>query len=452
MKQSYEKNILIFLFLFLSTLSIVCEAEDLTIVFTGELDKVFHPISLNESEIESQVSRLDSLLGKIRKKHPDAVFVDTGNYLDLIDYGETIYNAPALSMFRKYNYNAINVGGNELLSGIPGDLFEDPETMSGVQMVTAVQNAETDKYLADSYTDIYFDEDSSLRVMGYTENNFECSAPDLVDVIDLPDASIFLSTTARKEPQPDLTVLLADLAPEHIRHTASLEAIDLVLASNSRKDQDPIQRIDGNVTVHRTEPGEIGILHMKIADEGKIDKIRYDSYNIYYGKRKFLGIIGKRKRLSPPPAAKPIIGKLIENERILKQIKVPYDSYQIERLMPYSSRDYISNQNVYSYLLYRNQVLVGKALFVDYILGEDRPQYLYWIILDDQDRLYALNFLYPPYLSGWQTRFPDRLRTYKGLTWDELTFDASGCGGAEEEFRALYDSLYLAMKMAAQNN
>ncbi len=420
-------------------------SKKVAIVFTGGLGKFFHPLGKDPAKSKVQ-NRLDKILRKLKASYPKALFVDTGDFLEIPDSVETCYRAPAMALFRRHKFHVANFGGKEIFLGGRVGLFNRPHEKDEPFFVTTLVDAKNRKPLAAPFVDLNPNANVMLRFMGTTSLNKVNAAPLLKKQAAEPDRRNLLRLLLEKSPTPDASILLSDLSPtQNSKLAEDLPSLNLIIESHIAPG-DAIGKQEETYIIHRTEAESVALITFQISPAGEIRKLKFRSYP-FNKSGGFLPFLKKKKPVPPLPPL-PHLGKLITTERFFKKLTIPYDTYEIRRVNASAFARELKDSQVYYYNLYKGQRLIGRAFFVDHYLGWGRPEYMFFTTLTPENRLEKVDFIIHPVVAGWDVNFPEILKTYKGKKWEEIHFDPVACSGAMGEFKALYNDVYLVLKIA----
>ncbi|MBN1903402.1 hypothetical protein JW926_18935 [Candidatus Sumerlaeota bacterium] len=412
--------------------------KKITLIVTGGLSDIFHPFGEDSDNLFLR-KRLDEIVGKSRKSYPDALLVDTGNYLSIPDFSETVYNTPALRHFSKHNYDVLNIGANEVMleKSIAVSLFTSKN--ANPFFVSPLIYRSDKKNIVQLNVDTG-DPQKPVRFLGTFSLSHEFSAPHLEGLFQY----IPLSDIIARPPSPGLTILLSDLPHiENLEIAQSVAGIDLILESGHDATS-PVSKVKNVFLCRRAEPDSVGLFQLERTTEGKIREITFKSYSLTEEKG-FLWMSGRKiqRSVKKPP---PFLGIMAEQESFLKSLSVEYDTHEIQRMPIGEYSSDALNSHVFVYELVHNQKLVARSLLVKHSLGQFRPFYFFFITFDLDNKVQNIDFISPPSFPFWDLGISGFKSRYLGKRWNEMTFDASGCLGALDEFTALHDDFILAAK------
>jgi hypothetical protein len=415
--------------------------KKLTIIVTGELSGIFHPFGEDPDNAFLR-ERLDEVITKLKKSYPDAVLVDTGNYLSIPDFSETVYKSPALKHFIKHNYDVLNLGANEVM--FERSINTSPFAMDNAKphLVSLLNYRSNNKNIGLPFVDIDGDSQKSVRFLGICPLNHEYSAPHLNDTFRFN----YLLDIVECPPSPGLSILLSDLPhSKNLRIAESISGVDLILESG-QSEQPPVYREKDTFICHRVVPESVGLFQLKRNKQGKIDKITFKSYSLTE-KKGFLGLYRKRIARSVRKPLR-VIGKMAEQEQYLKKLTVGYDAYEIHRhpIGEFSSK--AVNDQVFFYELYQKHEPIARSFLVEHSLGKTRPYYLFFITFDLDNKVKKIDFVAPPSFLFWQMGVNGFVEKYYGQDWNKMSFDSQGCLGALDEFSALHEDISLIAQIA----
>jgi len=419
--------------------------KKVTIVFTGGLSNIFHPFG-EDPEQKENLEFLNHILTKLKKSYPEALFVDTGNYVNIQDHAETAYATPAMAHFRKHGYHAVNIGSKEIFMGTGIHLIPQGEKKEPPFLVSTLVDATMNTPVASPYADFHIPPMPSIRVLGISALDHSFSAPPLKNALKNPAPLPTLSSHLESLPEPCLTLLLSDLShSENVGLAGNLTGLDLILESEIDSGK-PLLKEKETYLCRRGEQKSVGVVHLKMNNRGKISTIHYQSYPL----RKQGGFLFFKKKKIPPRVRPPLPypGKLIPAERLLKRLSVPHKNYEICRISAGHFSPLVSDPHIYYYAIFDNRNFYAASFYVDHPLGERRPELMFFVTLDSENRILKLDFIIPPMFGNWYPDYDGFLKPYLGKKWNELEFHAQGCEGAVEEFKSLYDDLYLVSRMA----
>jgi hypothetical protein len=417
--------------------------QKITIVFTGGLCDIFHPFG-EDPEQQENLKYLDQILARLKKSYPEALFVDTGNYVNAPDYVETMYSTPGMIHFQKHGYDAINIGSKEIffLTGIHNPV----EKKNPPLLVTTFLDAKTDTPLADSSIDYDTPHMPRVRVLGTSSLDCAFSAPALKNIIKEPNCPAALSSHLKTSPEPCLTLLLSDLPhSENINLAGVLMDLDLILESEIDPGA-PLIKEKATYLCRKTEKKSIGVVHVKVNDQGKISRIDFKSYPL----RKQEGFLFFKKNNIPPPIKPPLphLGNLKSAEKSLGRLSVPHKVYEISRMNAGRFSPLAASPDIYYYDLFEKQNHFARTFYVEHSLGKRWPELMFLVTLDLENRLSKVDFTLIPTLGNWDPDFDGFLVPYIGKKWNEMEFHPQGCGGALEEFHSLYLDISLVSQLA----
>jgi hypothetical protein len=417
--------------------------KKITIVFTGGLFNIFHPFGEDPEQSEN-LKYLDRILCRLKKSYPEALFVDTGNYVNAPDYVETMYSTPGMVHFRKHGYDAINIGFREILFGT--SVVNPEENKNPPPLVTSYLDAKTNAPLAEPYIDFDIPRMPRIRVLGTGRLDCAFSAPALRNVIKEPDLPAALSSHLKTFPEPSLTLLLSDLPhSENIALAGVLPDLDLILESEINP-LEPLIKEKKTYLCRKTEQKSIGVVHVKVNDQGKISKIDFKSYPLR-GKEGFLFF--KKNKIPPsikPP--RPHLGNIESAERSLERLRVPHKAYVISRTNAGRFSHLVASPRVFYYDLFEKQNHFARTFYVEHSLGERLPELMFYVTLDLENRIKKVDITLIPSLAGWDPDFEGFVNSCIGKKWNEMEFDPRGCGGALEVFHSMYLDISLVSQMA----
>jgi len=418
------------------------EQKKITIVFTGGLCDIFHPFGQDPEQSEN-LTYLERILARLKKSYPEALFVDTGNYVNAPDYVETMYSSAGMAHFRKYGYNAVNIGANEVLfmtSVHPGE----KETQS--LFVTAFLDAKTDAPLAKSHRDYDAPRTPRVRILGISSLDHDFSSPPLKNIVKEPDRIAVLSSHLKTSPEPCLALLLSDLPhSENMILAGALTDLDLILESEIVSG-DPVIKEKESYICGKTERKSIGVVHVKLSDQGKISRIDFKSYPL----RKQGGFLFFKKNNIPPPIKPPLpyLGNVGYEDRYLGKLTVQHKVYEISRINAGRFSPLLTSPDIYYYDLFENENRFARTFYMEHSLGKEWPELRFFVTLDLENRIKKVDFIFIPMLGSWDPDFNGFVNSYIGKKWNKMEFDPRGCRGALEVFHSLYRDLSLVSELS----
>ena len=420
------------------------KAKKTTIIFTGGLGELFHPMGQDPDQ-QKDILGLERILKKLKKSYPDALFVDTGNFVDIPDKMETIYGTPAMVLLRKYGLDAANLGTKELTLGERLKIYRYASREKPPFFVSILEDAEKKKSLVNPFIDLKNGNKQALRITGTTSIDHRFSSPLLEKKIKALNQSRTIEGIIGQSSIPDATVLLSDLKPsDNDRLAANIDGLNIILESGSAPGR-PVRKNDKTYICRRTEKKSVGMVTFRINKKGEIDKVKCESFPI----RKKGGPFSlfKKKKDEPVQPPLPRLGIMVPKKDLFERLSVSYEDYEIRRIHAREFSRQLKNSHVYFYELYKNDQITGRTFYVDHALGKGRPTYMFFVTLDPSARIKEVDFILIPLIAGINPRLREFLEQYFGKKWDEMGFDPRGCGGAVEEFKILFRDIQLASRI-----
>jgi len=416
------------------------------VVLTGQLGELFHPLTLEKDASERNIRFLEEALAKLKKKHPDALFVDAGNYLDVPDYGETVYRTPALTLFRRFKYTAVNMGASEILVGEKSHLFHRKREKDEPHYVTMIEESGSGRNLGEIFSDASIRNSSVLRFMGVTRLDHTLSARPLKSRLREPERGTVLKAAMDSLPVPDVNLLLSDLSrEENLALAGKVSGLDFILDAKAYPG-DEVTKVKDAFICHRQKPQSVGLLSFRIREKGGIDKVAFKTLSLE--KRGGLFSLFRKKPLPSPEPPLPVIGKLVDKELFFDIVTDSCDKYETGRLNARKYSNLLKDAQVYYYDLYEGEELTGRAFYVDHFLGRQRTHYMFFTFLTPDNRISRVKFHIIPHIAGWKIEEIDFFKPYIGKKWDEMVFIPEGCEGALTEYRILYEDMNLVSRIA----
>ncbi len=416
--------------------------EKVHVVFTGGLGDLAHPIGKNQGEFDARFKRLDRILTSLKKKYPAALFVDTGNFLNLPDSNETLYGAPGYALLRKHGFAALNAGSRELALGHHFiNLFRGPDAEESPPIVAGFRNTSDSRPISNLFTDIPLKTpDARVRITGLARLDHAVSAPGLKERIQ-PVEGIHPFLDNKKEGP---MLFLSDLSPAEARAFAGewpSEHPAIILGRAAASESANIENAGSVWIVHRTDPYAVGhlefvwkagaILSMEYREHAPVRRIGFFRRLFGVGKEDKLPLLPEKEFL-------PLLGQMDEKDRLIKKIRTPHDHFEINRFRVQNAPIPLKSPDIYCYELYQGATLVGKSFLINHFLGPGRPQFFAWITLSPDHRLLDVSPVTPTFVGSWEAFFYEKILGYKGMKLDEIPLEFKGCAGAEDIYHILH--------------
>ena len=448
-KNLYNLIFIIILFLTAALFTMPLPASggkkgEIKLIFSGNLGEFFHPLG-NNPEQKQRISKLNEIMDELDEEHPEAIKLDTGNFVSIDDYSETLYKVPAIQHFRKYGYDVANIGSTEALAGSSMHLFNHDKKKNEPDLVSAhpVNNRRKSVH---KFIDLSSEDFARIRISGIHNHDFSLSAPELHKKYHNADVNSILDDIYGNLDETDLGILLSELPREKNKQiAAALPGIDVILESEPDEESPSIE-FENTVIVSRSIMESVGYVKIEKTPGESVKEKKYKSFEIK--KKKGLFSLFKTEpfsETSPPP---PKIGEMFSSDRMLDDIPTEYDRYELRRVNARDFQNQLEDKQVYYYHLMKDFHHIADTFYVKHDLGGRRPYYIFILTVDPERRLQNIRFLMTPLIAGKEFNIEEFTESIQGKKWDEITLPESGFAGAEEEIRMLFRDIQITLEIA----
>lgn len=425
MKKIFIISIMFFLFS-------ICYAkmpESIDFLVTSDLGKFYFPLGEKDDKI---ISDFEKKITKLANQNKNIISFDVGRFVQSpLIVLETSYSANPIQLFKKNNFQAINISVTDLV--LPEEKFIEFKNFLNTDGSNIfLSNVKSTQGLSTvwSFSKIIEKDDLKIGVIGLTDINLFPYVPSLTNNFKTDPVNVFIKTMLNGlKDKTKINILLSDLPYKDNEKIADeINGIDILFCRDYdfKCLKEPIRRIKNTYLIPVSLSPDFSYINVKINQNGLIDKIIIN--------KKYLPTDSKIKTsLKKNSGEKPIIGEALKDKDFLSKIDIPLDHFEENKFRGEIPGVVRANKVITYYTVFdKKGKKAGNAFYILIHMPSSFDSFYFIILVDNENKIKTFYSVSPLFYGLKETNLKDVLKVYIGKDLKNLNIDKSKYVGIED--------------------